>query len=264
MTLPGLGAVVSGLIANRIITQVEASNASNSQTTGFKASTVQTSDLFYNHLKKSGVFENADALRRPVGVDVGTGSKVVGVYRTLTQGDPNITNNPLDIMITGPGYFAISVPTAPNGRAFTRSGSFHVDATSRKLVTLNGDSLLDDISVPTNVDVSTVEIANDGSVTGTDDKGANVALGQLTLWTFPNEEGAQPQGKSLLVETVGSGDATQFDNVTNKLVSGALEQSNSSIITTMTNLIDAQRAYETCARFLKALSDMAKNMNDTS
>lgn len=60
--------------------QVKANNIANLNTIGFKKSGVLTTDLFYNNLQKAGATENIDGVKCPLGVQIGSGSKVSVCY----------------------------------------------------------------------------------------------------------------------------------------------------------------------------------------
>ena len=74
-----------------------------------------------------------------------------------TQGNFSSTGNPLDLAIQGLGFFQV---TLPDGQiAYTRSGSFHLDAQGN-IVTANGNPLQPNITIPANA--TTVTVGSDG------------------------------------------------------------------------------------------------------
>ena len=262
MAMPALNVAVTGLQIAEKDTQVHANNIANLKTPGFKKSILQTSDLFYTTLKKAGVMENtANGTSRPVGAQLGSGARINGVYRVLEQGNFKFTGQPLDIALKGPGYFAIAIPNFPNGRGYTRNGTFQVDAETRMIVTANGDHLEGDYTIPDGVEMDKINISPDGIISYTDDAGGQPEIGQIQLYTFPNEKGLEAVGNDMLVETVGSGEGFVVADPNNKFVQKYLEDSTTSSVQELTELISSQRAYELCTRIVKVADEMEKEIS---
>src|SRR6202034_990739 len=72
------------------------------------------------------------------------------------------TDNPLDLVIQGNGFFQVLLPTGT--LAYTRDGSFQLNSTG-SIVTSNGDLVQPQITIPANA--QSVTIATDGTVTYT-------------------------------------------------------------------------------------------------
>ena len=166
------------------------------------------------------------------------------------------------MMVLGAGYFAVNLPNGRTG--YTRAGNFQIGP-NRTLQTVQGYDLLDAIVIPDDVQVSTLNISDDGVMTG---RGANndlIEVGQLQLYVFDNERGLDAMGDNLLEETAASGPAEAFvpgANNLGKIKQGALEGSNVKAATEMVDLIDAQRAYEFNSKVLQASNDVQKMMAD--
>ncbi len=102
---------LSGLRAATAKLDVTGNNIANANTVGFKQSQAQFSDVFANAL---GGGRN----------QIGIGTQVAAIAQEFTQGNVTPTNNPLDVAITGNGFFRIS----NNGSiSYTRNGQFHLD-----------------------------------------------------------------------------------------------------------------------------------------
>lgn len=254
------GAAITAVQVAQEAIKVISNNVANARTTGFKASELATSDLFYSNVKRAGTIENSEAARRPTGLQIGSGAKVDGTYRILTQGDFRNTNNPLDIAIIGPGYFPI---TLPNGKiGYTRDGAFKLDPDTRRLVTIRGEPLDTNITIPdTVVDLNTVSIDSSGILTALDANNVTVLSVQLELFSFPNENGLEAGGNNMLFQTLGSGEAVQIADTTNKFKQRYLELSNVEYVKELTDMIDAQRAYELATRVIRTQDEMAKDLN---
>ena len=84
-------------------------------------------------------------------------------------------------------------------------------------------------------------------------------LGQFTLTTFINDAGLQANGSNLFVATPASG-APQSNtpglNGSGTLLQGSLENSNVEPVTEISNLIQAQRAYEMNSKVITAADQM--------
>jgi flagellar basal-body rod protein FlgG len=249
----------TGLMAAQTRIDVVAQNLANIKTTAYQKWMVETSDLFYNQVKRAGIPQNNTGSIRPVGVQQGTGTEVSGIYRVMTPGNLVPTKNPLDMAIVGAGYFAILLP---NGRVgYTRTGSFQFNAADRTLKTVNGYELADGISIPDDIDVNAVQISEDGVVSGQNRAGVMVPIGNIELFSFANEKGLEAIGDNIFVETDASGLAEGFDPSApglGKLKQYHLEESNVSPVTELTDLIDAQRAYEFNSKVLMASNEMQK------
>jgi flagellar basal-body rod protein FlgG len=185
----------------------------------------------------------------------------MGVTKIMTQGPKKDTDNPLDIYINGGGYFAVNLPNNKTG--YTRIGAFKLTNT-RQLVTQEGYGLVDDITIPQNMQLSDLDIAPDGLITN---HSTGDTIGQITLSTFLNELGLEDIGGGVALATEASGEAIAgtpgTDDSIGKLVQNSLEMSNVSQIEALTGLIDAQRAYELNLKIVAAQSEMMKNTNDT-
>ena len=104
---------LSGLDAATKYLDVIGNNISNSNTVGFKGSSIQFNDVFASSLSGSG------------SNNVGIGASVGAILPNFTQGNLTVTNNPLDIAINGSGFFRVS----DNGAiTYSRNGQFQLDS----------------------------------------------------------------------------------------------------------------------------------------
>jgi flagellar basal-body rod protein FlgG len=169
-----------------------------------------------------------------------------------------ITNNPLDVAVSGKGYFMVEMPSGET--AYTRAGSFQVGP-SGDIVTGDGYLVQPGGTIPP--DSEGVTINDSGEVF------ANIAgqvaplkVGQFELAAFPNEAGLQSIGDNLLLETQASGQPSvgvPGSQGLGPLNQGALEMSNVNVVTEVTNLITAQRAYEMNSRVIQAADEMMQS-----
>ncbi len=250
MSSIAMSAAVTGAQAQQLRIDTISNNVANVNTDGYKRVEASFSDLFYINLKRAGILENAEAAPRPTGVQVGMGTRIIGTYRNMEMGPLRQTFHPLDIALTGPGYFAI---TLPNGKiGYTRAGAFQRDADTGNISTPDGKSLATAISIPTDIATEKVQISESGLITAQDP--ANPAeiteIGQLEIFTFPNESGLEAIGNNLLIETRGSGAPIAVDDTSGRFKQSFLEGSNVKAVEELTKLIEAQRAYELNTRVI--------------
>lgn len=105
---------LTGLNAATTDLSVVANNIANNNTTAFKSSRAEFSDIF-----------SGSSLGQATRRSVGSGVQVAAVTQQFKQGNINSTGNPLDIAIDGEGFFRLK---DENGAiSYTRSGAFGID-----------------------------------------------------------------------------------------------------------------------------------------
>ena len=238
-----------------------ANNLANANTAGYKSRRAQFQDLLYQNMVAPGS-SAGQATVVPTGLQLGLGTRASSNEIVFQQGDFAATNNPLDMVIQGRGFFQIK--RASGEIAYTRAGSFHVDRDGA-LVTSEGDQLQPQITIPATA-LST-NIASDGTVTYTlPGQTQSQNAGQITLANFQNPAGLNSLGKSLYLPTDASGAATVGTpggaEGLGSIQSGYLEQSNVSVVDEFINLITSQRAYEANSKVVKAADDMYQQVNN--
>ncbi|PCJ29265.1 MAG: flagellar basal-body rod protein FlgG [Rickettsiales bacterium] len=256
-----LHTAVTGAEAQQTRINIIAGNVAAVNVDGYKKQEASFADIFYTNLKKAGIIENSEASPRPIGAQIGMGVKLVGTYRNLAQGPLNQTFRALDMAIAGGGYFAI---TLPNGRVgYTRAGNFQKDAQTGNIVTSKGNPLTNGIAIPEGINVEDIQISDNGLITAQDPDNpvGLIEIGQVELFTFPNESGLEAIGDNLLVETVGSGEAVNIDDLTGRIKQRFLEGSNVQAVEELTKLIEAQRAYELNTRVISTQDKIMETAN---
>lgn len=245
----------TGMQAQQLNVEVISNNIANMTTTAYKRQRVEFQDLLYQNMRRVGSTSSDAGTVVPSGIQVGLGVKTGSVYRIAEQGSMQVTNNPLDLAINGNGFFQITLPDGTT--AYTRDGSFQLNAQGQ-IVTSNGFTVQPGLTVPANaVDITVnssgqVEVKLDGQTTP-------VNIGQITLANFPNEAGLEATGDNLLKETPASGSPiTGVPSGTGygSLGQGELESSNVNVVTEITDLITAQRAYEMNSKVIKTSDEM--------
>lgn len=250
----------TGMSAQESNVNTISNNIANVNTTGFKKSRTEFDDLLYETVQEAGA-KSSGSTNYNVGLQVGSGTKVSATRKVYSQGAPQITNNPYDLMINGEGFLGI---VSPNGDLkYTRDGSFNVDAQGN-LVTRAGHKVFPGIVVPPNI--SKINVAENGQVEAyTRDSVEAIALGQIPVFTFLNPTGLKSEGGNLLTATAGSGQAIQNvagENGSGALMQGAIEASNVNVMNEMTDLIKAQRAYEMNSKVMGIADQMLQTVNN--
>jgi len=240
-----------------------AQNAANASSVAYKERMLITTDNFYTTLKKGGLAGADSDFAAPSAIQRGSGSKISGVTKNLTQGAKKDTNNPFHIYIDGGGYFAVQLPN--NRIGYTRGGVFKKRADGRLVTEAHGYELINnEVTIPDNVDPQKIKIRPNGEVVNSDN---NEVYATIQLATFSNELGLEEIGGGVLVETDASGEALIFnpgeEDSVGSLTQGGYETSNVSQIEALTGLIDAQRAFELNLKIVAAQNEILKNTNET-
>jgi flagellar basal-body rod protein FlgG len=256
-----LGIAATGMQAQQTSVETIANNIANVSTTGFKRQTAEFQDLLYQSQARVGTASSDNQTLLPIGTQLGLGVRTAGVNRIMSQGTLTQTDNPYDLALDGRGFFGVKLPNGDT--AYTRDGNFNL-SDKGEIVTTDGYTVDPGITVPTNT--KSVTINGSGQVIATDPTGKQNTLGQLQLYMFQNEPGLQAEGGNLFTATDASGEAVQglaSDPGFGALRQGYLEASNVNVVTEMTSLIQAQRAYEMNSKVVEAADQMLQTTTQT-
>ncbi len=238
-----------------------ANNLANVSTTGFKRTSIAFQDLFYENIagSKQGAAVNRISNDGP-GLQIGHGSRAAATIRNFMQGTISETANPLDLAISGDGFFQVEMPDG--SVAYTRDGNFNLDSTGL-MVNNSGLPLADQIEIPD--DAVAIEVSQDGIVRAQmAGDSREIELGQIEMARFVNNGGLEALGDNLFAETESSG--VPYFGLPGQdgfgvLRQGYLENSNVDIVNEMVRLIEAQRAYETNSKMVQTAEDMMSTTN---
>ena len=152
---------LSGLNAAAKNLDVIGNNIANASTIGFKGATAQFADVFAN--TAAGSTSNA----------VGIGATVSSIPQSFSQGNIEVTSNPLDLAINGNGFYRLS---SAGTISYTRNGQFSLDKNGY-VVNPSGQNLTGfpaapggagiTAATPTNLQVSTTDLPPSATTTGT-------------------------------------------------------------------------------------------------
>ncbi len=248
----------TGMAAQELNVQVISNNIANLRTTAYKKQRASFQDLIYDHVQRVGAQASDQGTIIPVGIDIGGGVKTVGTPRLMTQGTLSPTGGDLDIAIRGEGYFKIQMPDSTY--AYTRDGSFTTDGTGR-IVNAQGNPVQPTITIPQNASQLTINPQGQVSVLLPASTTPTV-LGQIGLTRFINKAGLQSTGDNLFTDTPASGppqDGLATADGFGDMQQGNLEQANVEVVSEMSDLISAQRAYEMNAKVVSAADQMMQS-----
>src|SRR5580700_3104776 len=156
-----LYSAASGMNAQQLNVDNIANNLANANTTGYKTRRAQFQDLLYQTVLQPGSSAGQQSTV-PAGLQLGLGTKPSSNEVIFTQGSFSQTDNPMDLVIQGNGFFQVLLPSGQT--AYTRAGSFQLNANGN-IVTSNGNLLQPEIAIP--ADAQVITIAADGTVSYT-------------------------------------------------------------------------------------------------
>ena len=250
-----LDIAATGMLAQQTNVDVISNNIANMSTTGFKRQNVAFMDMMYQNIVRPGATSSDVGTIMPSGLQIGLGTRVGGVYRMHQQGALQITDNPFDLAITGDGFFQVQLPSGDT--AYTRDGTFSVNQDG-ELVTQQGFVVEPGIVVPD--DAVDVTINASGEVFASIQGQVELSnLGQIQLATFVNETGLESIGNNTYLETEASSTPTTGNPAEDNfgdIQQGALENSNVNVVEEITDLIEAQRAYEMNSKVITTSDEM--------
>ncbi len=251
-----LSIAATGMSAQQLNVEVIANNIANINTTGYKRTRAEFTDLLYQVERVQGIPAQTGEDVIPEGAQLGLGTRLAAIRLLNIQGPLAETGNQLDLAINGSGWFQVA---GPNGETlYTRAGAFNTNAAGQ-IITASGYLMEPAIMVPPNT--TAITINETGEIFAKVDGQANLILaGQLTLANFVNPAGLNALGGNLFQPTDASGPAAtglpgslSFGTVQQ----GYLENSNVDPVREITELISAQRAYEMNSKVIQAADDMA-------
>jgi flagellar basal-body rod protein FlgF len=205
-----------------------ANNLANAATAGFKAD----QESFNLYLSKDA---SADAL--PV---------VESRWTDLRQGVVQSTGNPLDLALSGSGFFVVDGPT---GTLYTRNGSLQITRDGR-LTTKDGYELQTVEPRRIRVDPNLpIEVGEDGTV-----RQQGQELGHLKLAGAPAQENISKRDGVYFSWVSTAGEVPSAAKAT--IRQGALESSNTSPATSAVRLVNLLRQFESLQRAIQLGGEM--------
>ena len=249
----------TGMLAQQQNVDVISNNIANMTTTGYKRQRADFHDLIYQNKTRPGATSTDSNTIVPSGLQFGLGVSLGSIQRLHEQGALQLTENDLDLAITGDGFFQIELPDGET--AYTRQSVYQVNDEG-EIVTPQGFLLQPGITVPE--DTLSIVVNQSGEVLAQiADQVEFENLGQIELANFINPAGLEAIGDTMFLETEASGDVqtgNPGEDIFGTIRQGAIEQSNVNIVEEITNLIAAQRAYEMNSNVITTSDEMLQTV----
>src|SRR6202161_2822339 len=121
-----LYSAASGMTAQQLNVDNIANNLANANSTGYKTRRAQFQDLLYQTVLQPGSAAGQQSTV-PAGLQLGLGTKPSSNEVIFTQGSFSETDNPLDLVIQGNGFFQVQQTSGQT--AYTKAGTFHLNQT---------------------------------------------------------------------------------------------------------------------------------------
>ena len=235
----GIYAALSGGVVQLRRLEVIAHNLANAGTVGFKRDRL----LVTEHAGKKGERDPFAVVLDRSGADGPSSADPSGTHTDLSQGPTVRTGGALDVAIVGEGFLTVDTP---GGARLTRDGRLAI-APDGLLVNLAGQPVRGDAGPIYLPEASELEIRPDGEVYADD-----VLAGRLEV--------VRPLDPNAL-QKVGSGQwdpgAAGFEPIEEpEVVQGFVEGSNVEPVTTLVELIQAQRSFDAGQQMIRAHRDM--------
>jgi flagellar basal-body rod protein FlgF len=214
--------------------EVVANNVANLNTNAFKGE----STVFEEHLVRT---QSADKTARKLSF-----VRDIATVRDVTEGRVAQTGSPLDLAISGQGYFAVSTA---DGERYTRNGHFEIGPDG-KVVNGQGHELLssDGSTFSLEPTEGQISVARDGSFS------TNLGLkGKVKLVTFADEQEMKKVGESLYGTDQKPEAATKSG-----ILQGSIEQSNVQPVLEVTKMMDLVQTYEQVTQAMNQADDLNK------
>lgn len=223
--------------------EVVANNMANVNTIGFKGSDVLFSEYLVKVRSDDRPFKDKLAFTRDF-----------GLARNTAQGPLRHTNNPLDLAITGDGYF---VMRAEDGtERYTRAGNFTLNEQGQ-IVNQDGLPLLSDKNQPIEIEddrIQEIVINGDGGLVINAEE-----IEQIRVVSFEDERELK-HVDGTVYEAANGAFPTNIEFP--RVAQGVLEDSNVNGVTEMTRLIALNRAYQDINKMVQVEHERKKDAND--
>ncbi|WP_028116674.1 flagellar basal-body rod protein FlgG [Ferrimonas senticii] len=257
---PALWISKTGLDAQQTDIANISNNLANASTVGYKKSRAVFEDLLYQTINQAGGISSQNS-ELPAGLTLGSGTKVAATQRLFTQGNMQTTDNSLDLMLDGPGFFQIQLPDG--NVAYSRNGQFALDEEGQLVTPGSGYLLQPGIAIPEDAQAITVSAEGEVSVR-LNGQVENQVVGQIEITNFINPTGLEPIGQNLYLETGASGAPINgipgLDGL-GAIRQGALESSNVNVTEELVNMIESQRIYEMNSKVISTVDQMLASLN---
>jgi flagellar basal-body rod protein FlgF len=225
----GIYTALSGAIAESSSLDTTAANLANASTDGYQ--------------RMRPVFQQALAQAMPGGRATSTVTTSTNRLDT-SRGAFRVTGRPLDVTLPDNAYLSVATT---RGERFTRAGSLSVGADGT--LTARGEPLFseDGKTIKMTRDQGELKVTPGGEVFQ-----GETRLARLRVVSFPNADQLSPEGNTLLNAGPAAGTPGPAKG---DLQIGSVEESNTSVIGAMTDLVTASRTFDAFQRAIDAFHE---------
>ena len=216
---------------------VVANNIANMNSAGFRAENVDFKSLISRTSQEDVHFPT-----------------VAKLYPAMEQGALQKTDNPLDVAISGEGWFAISTEA---GTAYTRDGRFQINAFG-ELQTLQGHPVLDagEAPIQLNANAGMPEILQDGRILSN-----GRLVGNLGIFQVEPENLASRLTNAAFISSVPGVAIAAGNGVS--LNQGFVENSNVNPMKELGNLITITKAFDSVSSLVDRVDQtLSRSLNE--
>lgn len=250
---------ISGMKNFQTKLDVVANNVANVNTHGYKKSRITFKDMVSQTISSSGgPTNNSGSINSK---QIGLGSALSSIDKVMSAGSSQNTDEPYDFYINGDGFFRIE---SQGEVLYTRTGNFRRDSEGN-LTTTDGNYLLgmdgQKITIPDGI--SSVSVGPDGTISVVEN---NVSrnVGQISLVSFSNAAGLDKVGDNLYRQTLSSGAPSNpivpGEQGTGVIQTGKLEMSNVDLTDEFTEMIIAQRGFQSNAKTITTSDEILQEL----
>lgn len=239
-----------GALSNEHRMNSIANNLANVNTTGYKRDLLTFKDTFgmYAHdqimepmvnLRSKKLFPEPQHLAR---------TRIAHAQTDFVQGSLKATGAPLDVAISGEGFFKIRTP---QGDFYTRNGRFRLTGEGM-LITEQGYSVLGnggEVTLPAGVKNFTISESGDIYADGE-------IVGAIDLVEVDNPVALEKLGNNMYRQRIGM--TVEEIASDSALAQGFLEISNVNPVYEMVNMIETQRQFEAYAKVMQTTESIDK------
>jgi len=251
---------------------VISNNLANANTTGFKSSSVNFSDLV-----------SGSAYSNPKTVE-GIGSTVKSIDQNFTDGAIETTSSSTDLAVNGQGFFTVANP-ATQETYYTRNGNFSLSSGGNLVDSLGNNVQMLPVNASGTVTSTTpqptiipatdaggaafesIAVNTSGMISAAYADGTTAKIGVVALATFLSPGGLLQVGNQNWQQSGISGNPTYAAPGgvgVGTILSGSLEESNVDVSTQLVDLIAAQQYFQANSKAISTNSQMITNiMNAT-
>ena len=270
-----LNIIKSSLNANMRGISLISNNIANSNTTAFKKSYSNFSDIYSKNIS-----------------DIPNGFSGMGVIndsprKQMFQGPLKQTGGALDLAVSGLGFFTLASANNSDNRFYTRDGSLGL-SNDGKVINQQGlnllahpvvdnatynPNILENVIIPpnrtdilgnnkilTNVNVSSSGVLK--AIYGLDEE---VVIAKIPLTFFESIESLKSEGNNLFKPTTESGlpkVGIALENNMGEIIPGFLEGSNVQLTNELVKMLKYQQAYSGNSRLLQTEMDITRRLID--